>query len=79
MHQAIAIVENSEQKPSHLTELYLLFSVLALLDASIGMIGLWFQCHDSSPVTTFLSKSGSSLNVVLNVVHATLFLQFSKI
>ena len=33
-------------KPSHLTELNMLFSVLALLDASVGMIELWFQYHD---------------------------------
>ena len=56
-------------KPSYLTELDVFFSILAHLDASIGMIGLWFQCHsneniDSSPVMTSLSKSGLLLNDV---------------
>ena len=32
-------------KPSHLTELDVRISVFALLDASIGTIGLWFQSH----------------------------------
>ena len=37
--------------PSHFTELeQVLFSVLALLDASIGLIGLWFQCHCHIPM-----------------------------
>ena len=33
------------RKPSNLTQLDVLFSVLALLDTSIGMILLWFQYH----------------------------------
>ena len=32
-------------KPSHLTELKVILSVLAFLKAFIGIIGLWFQCH----------------------------------
>ena len=32
-------------KPSHYTELEVPFSILALLDAFIGMIRLWLQCH----------------------------------
>ena len=31
-------------------ELDVLLSVLALLDAFIGMIGLWFQCSNHTPV-----------------------------
>ena len=38
-------------KPSHLSELDVIFSVLVLLDASIGMIGLWFQHHSQTPMT----------------------------
>ena len=37
-------------KPSHLTEIDVLFSVLVLLDASIGMIRLWFQYHSHTPL-----------------------------
>ena len=37
-------------KSSHLTELDVLFSVLALLNASIGMVGLCFQCHSQTPM-----------------------------
>ena len=45
-----------------------LFSVLALLDASIGMIRIWFHCHNhtcmiSHQLWAFLSKSRSSLYV----------------
>ena len=32
-------------EPLNFTKLGVLFSILALLDASIGIIGLWFQCH----------------------------------
>ena len=37
-------------KPSHLTELDVLSSVLALLNAFIGMFGLWFQCYGHLPM-----------------------------
>ena len=37
-------------QPLHLAELDVLFLVLALLDASIGMIGLWLQCHSHTPM-----------------------------
>ena len=37
-------------KTLHLTELDVLFSVLALLDACIGMIGLSFQCHSHTSI-----------------------------
>ena len=47
MNHAIAIEEN---KTSHLTELDVLFSVLSLLDASIGMIEVWFQWHSHTPM-----------------------------
>ena len=45
------------------------FSVLALLDAAIGIIGLWFQWHSHTPMIRlqlwpFRSKSESLLNVV---------------
>ena len=37
-------------KPIHLTELDVPFSVLDSLDASIGIIKLWFQCHSHTPI-----------------------------
>ena len=37
------------KKPSHLTELDVHFSVLTLLDASLGIIELGFQCHSGPP------------------------------
>ena len=52
MHQAIAIEENFT-----FTQLDMHFSVLALLDASIGIIGLFFNVRDSSPLTSFWRKS----------------------
>ena len=48
MHHAIVIEENSD-KPSYLIELGVLFSVLAHLAASIGMIGPWFRRHNHIP------------------------------
>lgn len=36
--------------PLFLTKLNVLFPVLKLLDDSIGMIGLWFQCHSHAPM-----------------------------
>ena len=50
MYYAICNRGKQWTKPSHLTELGLLFSVLAFLDASIGMFGLWFQCHSYAPM-----------------------------
>ena len=37
--------ENNEQNPLHLTELDVLFTVLPILDALIGMIALWIKWH----------------------------------
>ena len=37
-------------KPSHLTKLNKLYPVLALLNTSIWMIGLWFQCLSHLPM-----------------------------
>ena len=45
MHHFIAIEENSEQNLTFELELDVRYSVLAFLNASIWMIGLWFQCH----------------------------------
>ena len=45
MHHAHCNRKKQWAKPLHLTELEELFSILAFLNAFIGMIGLWFQCH----------------------------------
>ena len=43
MHHAIAIEENSEKNLYIEQNFEVLFSALALLDASIGMIRFWFH------------------------------------
>ena len=48
MHNVIAVKENSEQNIHILPKLP--FSVLALLNAFIGGIGLWFQCYKHTPM-----------------------------
>ena len=63
MHCDIAIEENSGHNLQIWPNLTRVFRS-SLLDASIGMIGLWFQCHSYTPIIRPLSKSGSSLNVV---------------
>ena len=68
-------------KPSHLTELKVIFSVLALLDAFIGMIGLWFQCQSHTPMICHqlwpfwasLDRRWTSSKHILSDVHATFF------
>ena len=80
MHHAISIEENKWAKSSHLTELDVLFSVLALLNASIGMIRLWFPYH-SHTITPMIRYGLFVFWIVfkrrqhiLSDVHATLFL-----
>ena len=45
MHHAIAIEESRWEKPSYLTVVDVLFSVLALRDVSVGLIELWSHCQ----------------------------------
>ena len=61
-------------KPSHLTKLDVPFSVLALRDASIGMIGLWFQYHSHSPMIRQIWIVVERRQHLMRDAHAKLFL-----
>ena len=49
-HHVIAINENSEQNLHIWSNLTCFFVVLSIMDASMGMIGLWFQYHSYTPM-----------------------------
>ena len=75
MHYVVAIEENSEQN----LHIWPNLAVLALLNASIGMIGLWFQYHSHThiirhqlwPFWANLNRRWTSSTS--HDVHATLF------
>ena len=63
-------------KPLHLTELGMFFSILVLLNASIRMIGILFQCHNHTTIIrhqlwTFWAKIDYSSRRGLELWHNT--------
>ena len=79
IHDAPRHCNRRKQWASRLTELDVLFSVLALLDVSIGVIGLWLQCHSHAPmIRHHLWPLGANLDI-LSDVHVSLFLPKTSI
>ena len=69
----MARIHDAVSKASHLNELdVLFFGFLLLLDASIVMIGLWFQCHSHTPIIRhqlwpFWANLTKNLRIGINV------------
>ena len=61
-------------KPSHLTDLEVFYSVLALLGACIWKIGLWFQCYEHLPMLRHLFEHiWIVVKRILNDIHSRCF------